>query len=220
MTRPYELIVFDWEGTLADTLGQVMQTIQDQAAHSGYLQMDHDAVRQGIGVGLLHAIKKGFAHLSSEAHHVLLMSVQKALCEKSPMPCLFSGAIPLIVQLHQAGLKLAIATNKGSQSLQMALQKTQLLDFFEITRSAGQAPPKPHPQMLLDILDACGVEAEKAVMIGDSASDMEMAAAVSVDAVGVDWYDENAEILQVAGAKKIVHHFDELATFLGVSLEK
>ena len=216
MTRPYQLVVFDWEGTLADTLGQVAQIMYEKAESLGYLPQDKSVIGQGIGLGLLNAVKKSFPHLTSEEHHTLLLAVQQSLCAKSPVPCLFPGAVHLIKQLHQMGVILAIATNKGQQSLRQALQKAQLSDYFQVTRAAGQAQPKPHPQMLLEILDTVLVEPRKAVMIGDSVSDIEMAVSVGMDAIGVDFDGHSAAALLAVGAKHIIHHYEELAEFLGV----
>lgn len=220
MTCAYKLVVFDWEGTLADTFGQVMQITQEKAQNSGYLPLNKIAFALGIQSGLLNAIKKGFSHLSQEEHHKLLTDVQQGLCVKSPAPYLFPGAIELIKQLHHQGVKLAIATNKSQQSFQLALQKSELSEYFEITRAAGQSLPKPHPQMLLEILELLSLKPQQAVMVGDSVSDVDMACRVSMDAIGVDFYEQDAEMLMNAGAKIIVHDFDQLSEFLGVSSRK
>lgn len=218
MKRPYQLVVFDWEGTLADSIGQVVQTMREQAEILGYLPFNQPALGSGIGLGLTNAIKKGFPHLTHEEQHQLLSAVQLALCTKSPEPYLFPGALALIKQLNQMGVKLAIATNKGQQSFQKALHKAQLTDYFHITRASGQAPPKPDPQMLLEILDACSLKPHEAVMVGDSVSDIQMASSISMDAIGVDFYAQGEFALLEAGAKIIVHHYDELAAYLDVSI--
>ena len=148
----------------------------------------------------MKAIKKLFPNTTLLQQEQLAEAVQYALSTHSVDTYLFPDIKDMVQKLHQAGFDLAIATNKGSQSLQRALQETGLDAFFKVTRAAGQTAPKPCPQMLYEIMDVFGVTASETVMIGDSIADIEMAIAAGVDAIGVDFYHQQKTILLAAGA--------------------
>lgn len=116
---------------------------------------------------------------------------------------LLPGAFTCVSALHKAGYRLAVATNKSARSLAHDLKHTGLEGFFEITRSADQTFPKPHPQMLEEILVYFQVPPTAAVMIGDSESDMIMAQTVHMEAIGLDMQAEGGLSLRRAGAKRI-----------------
>lgn len=111
---------------------------------------------------------------------------------------------------------MAIASNKGQHSLARALQITGLDKFFTITRSAGQVPAKPCPQMLEEIMDELGHDPSTTLMVGDSSLDMEMAKNCSVTAVGVDFYHQNEANLKAAGAIAVFDDYQLLAQFLNL----
>ena len=104
-------------------------------------------------------------------------------------------------------------------SLQRALQASGLDVFFTITRSAGQVPAKPCPQMLEEIMEACGVTASQTLMIGDSVSDVEMSRQVNVDVIGFDFYHQQAANLRAAGALDVFDDYRQLARHLGLPEE-
>lgn len=214
MSRSYRLVVFDWEGTLGDTLGQILNTVADVAKSLQFGEFDESLARQYVVLGLVVAVKKLFPHLSMSQHEQLLQAVQYSLVTNPKKICLIPGAELIVQQLHKKGFMLAIATNKGQPSLQRALQATGLDAFFTITRSAGQVPAKPCPQMLLEIMETAEVSAEETLMVGDSPTDMEMAQQVFVDAIGVDFYDQQATSLRAAGALDVFDDYQQLASYL------
>ncbi len=215
MKKPYRLMVFDWEGTLCDTLGHVLNTLAEQARQLGFGELDTHVVRQYVSLGLVRAVKKLFPQLSMHQHEHLLQAVQHALAETRSTDVIFPGAKHLVQQMQQAGMDLAIATNRGPQSLQRALRQTGLDVFFKVSRAAGQAPPKPCPQMLEEIMDVFGVQAWETMMIGDSLSDIEMAMSAGVDVIGVDFYHHQGAELVAAGALAVFDDYKELANYLG-----
>ncbi len=216
MNRPYRLVVFDWEGTLGDTLGLILNTVAVEAKRLHFGELDEKLARQYVVLGLVVAVQKIFPRLSLHQHEQLLHAVQHALATHPHDVFLIPGAKEIVEQLHSAGLDLAIATNKGQHSLQRALQTAGIDAFFKITRSAGQVPPKPCPQMLEDIMTACGVTPLETVMIGDSVTDMEMAKQAGVDAIGVDFYHQQAASLSAAGALRVFDDYPQLANYLGI----
>ena len=215
INKPYQLVVFDWEGTLSDSLGQVLHTLTDEADKLGFGRIELYSAKKYVDLGLFQAIKKLFPQLSQEQHQTLMDAVQHSLVTHYTEVWLIPGAKELIQQLQEAGIHLAIATNKGQHSLQKALQLCGLEAYFKVTRSAGQTPAKPCPQMLEEIMEAFGCTASTTLMIGDSTSDMEMAKSIQVDAIGLDFYNQQEQGLQAAGAMKVFGSYSQLAHFLG-----
>lgn len=213
MSNPYRLVVFDWEGTISDTLGQVLHTVATEAEKLGYGAIDPAVAKQYVDLGLSRAVKKLFPKMSAAEHEQLMQSVQHTLLTSSVELCLIPGVLNFIKQLHDEQIELAIATNKGHQSLMRALQATGLDVFFKVTRSAGAVPAKPCPQMLEEIMNEFGRDARSTLMIGDSPSDMDMASRIHVDAIGVDFYNQQEAILKHAGAKIVFNDYQQLAQF-------
>ncbi len=214
MSRPYRLVVFDWEGTLGDTLGQILNTVAVVAKRMHFGEIDEQLARECVVLGLVHAIRKLFPHLTLHQHEQLLQEVQQSLMTCSMETCLIPGAKEVVQQINDAGIELGIATNKGQQSLQRALLASGLDRFFKITRSAGQLPTKPCPQMLIEIMEEFGATAAETLMVGDSVSDIEMAKQIGVDAVGVDFYHQQAAHLHAAGALEVFDDYRQLADYL------
>ena len=214
MTKPYRLVVFDWEGTLGDTLGQVLNIVSAEARRLNFGELDPQLARESVVLGLVMAVKKLYPHLSPPQHEELLQAVQQALMNSPSSVSLILGAMHMVEQLHQAGIDLAIATNKGQHALQRALEATGLNAYFRVTRSAGQSLPKPNTQMLEEIMAIFGVTTSQTLMIGDSVVDMDMARDAGVDAIGVDFYHQEAAHLKEAGALEVFDDYKQLASYL------
>lgn len=214
MKTSYRLVIFDWEGTLGDTLGAALDALASEAHRLQLGGFDESKARRLVVLGLATAIKKLFPSASLYQQEQLLEAVQLKLSASSTHTYLFPGIRRLVSQLHQAGVELAIATNKGAHSLQRVLQETGLNAFFKVTRAAGQVPPKPCPQMLCEIMDAFGRSASETVMIGDSTADIEMAVLAGVDAIGVDFYHQQEALLFAAGAVAVFDEEAQLADYL------
>lgn len=218
MSNPYDLVVFDWEGTIADTLGIILHVVATEANLLGFGDFDPHQARKYVDLGLIQALRKTYPHLTAAQHQQLLQAVQLGLNSRSSDVCLMPGVRELIHQLHEANINLAIATNKGHQSLLRALQAAGLDTLFKVTRSSGQAPAKPCPQMLEEIIDEYGGTAATTLMIGDSLTDMEMAKSAQVTAVGIDIYHQQEEAaLKSAGAIVVFDDYKQIADFLNLS---
>jgi phosphoglycolate phosphatase len=219
MNNTYRLVVFDWEGTLGDTLGKVINVLKQESLQMGLGEIDEIDARKYIIMGLVVTLKKCFPSLSAEQFKALIEAVQISLAKRSRDVYLLPGAMDILNIMRDAGIDMAIATNKGYSSLQRDLQEAGLGAYFTTVRCAGQVPAKPCPQMLEEILDTCGVEPKDALMVGDSASDMEMAKALNVTAYGVNFYDTPAltEELIEAGAEQVFEDFQTLAQHLNLN---
>lgn len=217
MSNPYDLVVFDWEGTIADTLGVILHVVATEAHLLGFGDFDPYQARKYVDLGLVQALKKAYPHLSSLQHQQLLQAVQQSMHTCSLDVCLMPGVRELLQQLYDAHVNLAVATNKGHQSLLRALHTTGLDKLFKVTRSAGQVPAKPCPQMLEEIIEEVGGTVATTLMIGDSPTDMEMAKYVQVTAVGVDFYHQQTAELKAAGAVAVFDDFTQLADYLNLT---
>ncbi len=218
MSRPYQIVIFDWEGTLGDTIGPIINTIATIAKCMKYKEFDEREARLYVPLGLGMVIKKLFPDLSLHQYEQFLQEVQHYLVKESLDVALIPGAREILNQLKQAGIDLAIATNKGQSSLKRALYDSQLDTYFSITRSAGDVPAKPCPQMLEEILIETGFSAGEALMVGDSTVDMEMAKYIGVDAIGFDYDHNQGEKLITAGAIDVFDNYRQLAEFLKLPL--
>ncbi len=216
MSNPYQLVVFDWEGTIADTLGQVLNTVSQEADKLGLGKVDPYLAKKYVSLGLEEALRKLFPNTSSLEQGQLIQAVQLSMVSQPTELCLIPGVLEFIKQLQHAGMDLGIATNKGHYSLVRALQATGLDDIFKVTRSAGQVAAKPCPQMLEEIMVEFNKDSSNTLMIGDSVSDMEMASCIQVDAIAVDFYNHQETMLKTAGAKAVFNDYRQLANFLGL----
>lgn len=217
MSKRYDLVVFDWEGTLSDTLGQVLNCVAEEARRLGFGELDEEVARQSVDLGLVHAIRKVFPLLSLHQYEHLLEAVQHSLTSRHSDVYLIPGAKAFVQRLHQAGVTMAVATNKGSQSLQRAMHITGLDEYIKLSRCAGPFPPKPSPDMVADLLLNLAVPAERALMVGDSTSDIEMANSVGMDAIGVNFYHKDPSALLAAGALDVFDDYVLLADYLHLS---
>lgn len=214
MSNPYQLVVFDWEGTISDTLGLILHTVSSEANRLGFGEINPYEARKYVDLGLVQALRKIFPKLSIKQHELLLQAVHQAMISRPSEVCLIPGAREFIQQVHDAKIDIAIATNKGQHSLLRALQATGLDELFKVTRSAGQSAAKPSPQMLEEIMNEFGHDSSSTLMIGDSSMDMEMAKSINVTAIGVDFYHQQEAALKVAGALAVFDDYRLLANFL------
>lgn len=214
MISSYSLVVFDWEGTVVDTLGAVFHIVATESARLNFPKFDFDQAKKYVDLGLPRALHKLYPQLTSVQHEQLVHSVQQAMHSQPTMLHLFPGLLDCLEKLERAGVKLAIATNKGQHALMRALDTTHLAARFPVTRSAGQSPAKPCPQMLQEIIDDYLTTPQQTIMIGDSVTDMEMARSIGVRAIGVDFYHQHTLALEHAGAMAVFDDYFELSKFL------
>jgi phosphoglycolate phosphatase len=214
MMSQFDLVVFDWEGTIADTLGAVFHLVAEEANLLGFGSFDAEEAKKYVDLGLAKALKKAYPHLSVKEQEQLVHAVQLAMYTRSPEVCLIPGVEEFIHQLHKAKINMAIATNKGQHSLLRALQITGLDKLIKVTRSAGQVAAKPNPQMLKEIIQVFNAKPATTLMIGDSITDIEMAKNTQVTAIGVDFYHQQGAALKMAGAVAVFDDYKLLANYL------
>jgi phosphoglycolate phosphatase len=182
----YRLLVFDWDGTLMDSIGPIVACTQATLQELGLRQLPEEMIRGTIGLGLRETIDILSPGSDDEMYGRILECYRKHWVSAwRDVPLLFEGVVPMLQDLAAEGYLLAVATGKSRRGLDYALQQTGLDRLFHSTRTADEAFSKPHPQMLLDVLDELGVRPEEAVMIGDTTYDLEMARNARTHSIGV-----------------------------------
>lgn len=188
MPSKYKLLIFDWDGTLADSIGRIVTAMNDSALAQGFAQRDEVAVKAIIGLSLAEAISVLYPQL--DAQQVIAFRQQYAqvymALDAQPSP-LFADVREQLQVFRDQGYKLAVATGKARRGLDRVLQSNGWTEFFDITRAADETQGKPHPLMLEEILAHCQVRASEALMIGDSAFDLQMAHNAGMDSVAVGY---------------------------------
>jgi len=210
-----ELIVFDWDGTLMDSEGRIVACLQQAARDLGHEVPPPERAREVIGLGLHQAVARLFPEADeaevwrlSDAYRRHFLGDELAHSE------LFPGARELLEELAEAGYLLAVATGKSRRGLEKEFELTGLGELFHVTRCADETSSKPHPQMLLEILDFTGREPEAALVVGDTEFDMQMAANAAVPAVGMSHGVHSSDRLQEAGALMVFDRLEELGGWL------
>lgn len=194
----YRLVIFDWDGTLMDSVARIVSSMQATARECALTVPSSEAVRDIIGLSLYKALPMLFAGITEPQSAQLLTVYRRHYMELNLTPSpLFAGAADTIKSLHAAGYQLAVATGKQRAGLDRVLVDTQLGDYFHALRGADQAISKPHPLMLEQILAELDVAATEAVMVGDSSYDLEMAKAIGMPRIGVTYGVHDALKLNV-----------------------
>jgi phosphoglycolate phosphatase len=205
--RRYDLIVFDWDGTLADSTGIIARSIREAVP-------DEMAARYVIGLGLADALRTVAPTLPIERHPELVAHYRKRyLAAEQDIP-MFEGAVELLAELDRAGYFLGVATGKSRMGLDRVLTKNGLATRFHATRCADEGRPKPHPDMLLHVMDRLGVAPEATLMIGDTTHDLLLAKNAGVAAVAVTYGAHEREPLARLAPIGTVHSIAELAHWL------
>jgi phosphoglycolate phosphatase len=191
-----ELIVFDWDGTLMDSEGRIVASMQAAFGELGREPPPASAVRDVIGLGLETAMRRlpGVAPdepldalITHYRHHYLSAN-------RTPTP-LFDGAAEMIEALYARGRLLAVATGKSRAGLDQALDQSGLRHRFHATRTAEETFSKPNPAMLFELMDELGVRADATLMVGDTEYDLQMATNAKVRALAVGYGTQPAERL-------------------------
>ena len=191
-----KLLVFDWDGTLADSTSAIVEAMQSAIFELSYSNRSEEDIRNIIGLGLLEAVTTLYPELSDQECTVLADKYRHCyISANRGKTRLFPGTREILETLKTLGYQLAIATGKSRKGLNNSLLDTGLESFFHNTRCADEVCSKPHPQMLLEIMEEIYVKPEQTLMIGDSEYDLQMAANASVRSVAVSYGTQNRERL-------------------------
>jgi phosphoglycolate phosphatase len=212
--RRFDLLVFDWDGTLMDSAAAITLSLQSACRDLAFPVPAEEQARYVIGLGLDDAMAHILPGLDPEhyprvreryRHHFLLNDAGTTL---------FPGAVETIVGLHDAGFLLGVATGKSRRGLDRALEATGLRPYFHATRCADEAASKPHPAMLLELMEELDVPPERTLMIGDTTHDMGMARAAGVARLAAAYGAHARETLLEYRPLSCASDFEELRAWL------
>ena len=185
MVKRYDLIVFDWDGTVMDSTAVIAGSIQAACRDLDLSVPSDEAARHVIGMGLGDALRHAVPDAPESMYDTLIARYKHHFLAQDAAIPLFDGARETIAELHGAGYWLAVATGKSRIGLDRALRSSDMTEYFHATRTADQTFSKPHPAMLQEIMDEFGLEPERMLMVGDTTHDLQMAINAGVDAVGL-----------------------------------
>lgn len=201
----YDLLIFDWDGTLANSAGQIVATLQDAIRSLGLPPREDRQISELIGLGIVDGVRRLYPEFDPGEMLKLIAGYRERAPAQTFQTLLFDGAADALAHLHGGGYRLAIATGKPRVGLDRSLEHhPQLQPLFSITRCADEAADKPHPLMLEQILAETGIAPERALMVGDTEYDVEMARAIGVTALGVACGVHAPDRLLRAGACAVV----------------
>ncbi len=213
MQKTYELVVFDWDGTLMDSEAHIVTSMQHALKDLDLPVLSREKIRDIIGLGLREAILRLLPGCEEDVLSAIIDRYRYHFFTDDPCEP-FMGAEQVLQHLHEAGYLLAVATGKGRQGLDRVLQNTGFSQYFAETRCADEAHSKPHPQMLLEIMDILDVDADRTLMVGDTEYDLEMANAARTAAVGVDYGVHTRERLMACSPLACLSSITELPEWL------
>jgi len=214
MPKQFDLLVFDWDGTLMDSAAAITSSLQTACADLELSVPSDERARYVIGLGLSDALKYLLPDLPAVGYPALLERYRHHFQRQDRDTTLFDGAPQMLQALRAAGFVLAVATGKSRRGLDRAIEATGLQKVFHATRCADEGFSKPHPGMLLWLLDELNVERERALMIGDTSHDMEMAVAAEVERLAVAYGAHPRENLLKHSPVACLNTFGELSQWL------
>ena len=192
----YSLIVFDWDGTIIDSTGTIAECIQRAAGEMGLPVPEEGRARHVIGLGLHDSLRHAVPELPASRYTDFVALYRKHFLAREDNMRLFPGMPELLSQLRKRHV-LAIATGKSRRGLERALDAGGLRQYFTASRCGDETNSKPHPAMLLELMNELNVSQSEALMIGDTSHDLEMARAAGVDALAVTYGAHREEDLRV-----------------------
>jgi phosphoglycolate phosphatase len=182
----YRLLVFDWDGTIIDSASTITECIRDASRELGLEVPDRERASHVIGLGLHDAMRIAVPGLPAQRYPEFVAAYRRHFLARKDSMQLFDGMRQLLSNLTQTHL-LAIATGKSRGGLDRDLDFHRLKPLFAASRCADETNPKPHPAMLLELMEELEVRPQTALMIGDTSHDMEMARAAEVHALAVTY---------------------------------
>lgn len=214
MQKQYDLIVWDWDGTLADSTGMITNALVKAAQQVGLPALDPAKATSIIGLGLRESIYALFGDLpEAQARDLAAQYNVNYYAGESEIP-LFHGASDTIIELNKRGYKLAVATGKGRIGLNLALQHCGLTQYFHATKTVDECFSKPHPQMLDALMDELVAMPQRTLMIGDTHYDLQMAKNAGVHTAAVTYGAQSRVRLSPYHPEYIFDSFKALSTWL------
>jgi phosphoglycolate phosphatase len=212
--RQFDLIAFDWDGTLFDSTGIIVRCIQRAVADvGGTVPSDRDAAYV-IGMGLMQALAHAAPDVPQDKYPELGARYRHHYMAHQNDISLFAGVLPMLEALRERHHWLTVATGKSRRGLDEALHTVELKGLFDGSRTADETAGKPHPRMLQELMAEFGVEPERTLMIGDTTHDLQMALNAGCASVGVSYGAHEPDGFHVLQPRHVAHSVAELHRWL------
>jgi phosphoglycolate phosphatase len=210
----FDLIAFDWDGTLFDSTTIITRCIQQAVRDvGGTVPSDKDAAYV-IGMGLMQALAHAAPDVPPEKYPELGARYRHHYLAHQDDICLFDGVLPMLAALKARGHKLAVATGKSRRGLDDALHAVQLKGLFDGSRTADETAGKPHPRMLQELMEQFGATPQRTLMVGDTTHDLQMAANARCPSVGVSYGAHAHDTFEALAPRFVAHSVPELHNWL------
>lgn len=212
--RSFDLIVFDWDGTLSDSTALIVRSLQAAAVDVGAKKPTNEAALYVIGMGLHQALQHLVPDIPEEQYSEMAARYRHHYTLHQHDIHLFSGVLTMLNALKSQHYWLAIATGKSRRGLNEALAHTELKHLFNASRTADETQSKPHPMMLEELMQEFAVLPERTLMIGDTTHDLEMAHHAGCASIGVSYGAHEPDAFYQWKPKVVLHSPTELHTWL------
>ncbi len=214
MPRRFDLIAFDWDGTLFNSTGLITRCIQSACRDVGTPVPTEQQAAYVIGLGLRDALMHAAPGFPPERYPELGQAYRRHYMASQHEVVLFDGTLNMLQSLKSRNHLLAVATGKSRVGLNEALATTDLRGLFDATRTADETVSKPDPTMLLELLAELGVAPERALMIGDTTHDLQMAVNAGVASVGVSFGAHHHDSFAPLNPLFVAHSTPQLESWL------
>jgi phosphoglycolate phosphatase len=213
-TRQFDLIAFDWDGTLFDSTAIITRCIQLAVVDvGGRLPSDKDAAYV-IGLGLMQALAHAAPDVPVERYPELGARYKHHYFAHQNDISLFDGVLAMLADLKARNHVLTVATGKSRRGLNDALQASELQGLFDGSRTADETAGKPHPLMLQELMQEFGVEPARVLMVGDTTHDLQMALNAGCPSVGVSYGAHEPDTFTQLNPRYVAHSVADLHTWL------
>ncbi len=210
----FDLIAFDWDGTLFDSTALIVKCIQAAVRDvGGTVPSDQDAAYV-IGLGLMQALAHAAPDVPRERYTQLGERYQHHYVREQNRISLFEGVLPMLESLRERGHLLAVATGKSRRGLDEALHTVELQGRFHGSRTADETAGKPHPLMLMELMAEFGTSPERTLMIGDTTHDLQMALNAGCASLGVSYGAHEPQAFEALRPRAVLHSVAELQRWL------
>ena len=216
MTSPrnFDLVVFDWDGTLFDSTALITRCIQAACVDVGVPRPSDEQASYVIGMGLIEALQHAAPGLARERYPELGARYRYHYLARQHELMLFDGTLTMLEALKARGHLLAVATGKSRRGLDDALNSSALRGLFDATRTADETASKPDPRMLHELMNDLVVGPERTLMIGDTTHDLQLALNAGVASIGVSYGAHDHGAFQAFPTRHIAHSTADLHDWL------
>lgn len=214
--KKYDLIVFDWDGTLYDSVGYTLFSLKQAVDDLKWPMFDELEYKALSGLAMSNIIDALYSDVSPENREMLKIRYQFHALIHRRDTILYPGTKEILAILKSYGYLLAVATGKSALGLLHDLENVNLTDWFDATRTADQTALKPDAMMLDQIMEITHISPNRTLMVGDSVLDIQMAINAGTDSVGINTDPKDRAALLAQGAKTAITELKELLMYLGI----